>query len=52
MQKLALKNNKGIGISWCVLEAPPLSCLSIKLARVTASLVLTPPPLSSDPWLD
>jgi hypothetical protein len=46
MQKLALKNNKGIGISWCVLEAPPLSCLSIKLARVTALFGSHPLPLS------
>ncbi len=44
MLKFALKNNKDIGISWCVLEAPPLSCLSIKLARVTDSSGSHPSP--------
>ncbi len=51
MPKLALKNNKGISISWCVLETPPPPRLSIKLVRVT-----TPSgshPLPSDPsWID
>jgi hypothetical protein len=44
MLKFALKNNKDIGIFWCVLEAPPLSCLSIKLERVTAPFSSHPSP--------
>ncbi len=52
MLKFAFKNNKGIGISLCVLEALPLSRLSIKLARVTAPSGSHPPPFPSDPWLD